>query len=171
MTTQLPKNVGEALSPVTDHIDVKSWEENQPLCLGGAGASLAVLLVAVQVAGRNPEMLHHASTGFAAAAIPIWLALWQLSDTNAFWRVKGVAHSKKTPWLLISSLMFVLALVCLYISVLCLLSAFSPVAAITWLVFGLFFGAFVAWHSQVVSAYAKKASNTGGKPKVTRRRR
>jgi len=154
MSKQPPKNLNEAIAPITDRIEEPSWEQNRPLCLGGAGVSLAVLLVVVQVGGRSPGVLHVVSTCLAAASIPIWLALWQLSDTNIFWGAKGLEHSKSLPWIFTSTGIAALGIFSLFLSILCLLAAFSKAAAITWVVMSIFLVFFVGWHAYLVRKYA-----------------
>lgn len=166
MSKQPPKNIAEALTPVTDKIDQKSWEENQALSAGGAGASLAVLLVTVQVMGPNSGWLQHAAACLASVAILIWLALWQISDTNAFWRVRGVEQSKNVPWLIASGAVFIAGCLLLFMSIVLLVLTVSLPAAATMLMSVFVFGIFVTWHGHAAGRYGNGKPDVKPKPKA-----
>lgn len=156
MNKPRPKNLEEALAPVTDMVGDGHWLDSRAFFLSGAGVSMAVLLVVIQVAGQSPAFSLNAAACFAAIAVPIWLALAQMSDTTLFWKDRGLEHSKNAKLLLAQ----VIALGCaggaLFVSVLLLLFYVSWLAAVLLVVVSLISALVAFWHADAVKKYVER---------------
>lgn len=163
---QQPTNVTEALKPVLDKVHVKNWYENQSLCLGGAGASLAVLLVALQLAAgaKSSSDAYGVAMAFSAIAMLLWLVLWQISDTYVFWGDEALPHSKRVRWISCGLAVICLAVGLLGASLVVLISVFSPVAALVTLVAVVAAVLFVFWHAHAVKVHVQSSPQVNTTP-------
>lgn len=78
-------------------MDDQNWQNNRNASLGGAGVSLAVALVALQVAaGTKFDVSLALKCSFMA--IPFWLGAWQLCATVILWGEDGREHAQRIRW-------------------------------------------------------------------------
>ena len=138
MNDPRPKNLTEALDPVIERVERRQWQNNAVLSLGGAGASVAVLLVAFQLIASKSTQFRTLSMYFAAFAIPIWVCLWQMSDTTEFWGDHGLKVSARPLWAMLGVGLFSSGSVLLGLSLAALIAEVSSVSiwflALLWVV-------------------------------------
>lgn len=84
--------------PILDRISRHTWEEDTRIALGGAGLSVALVLVLTQLDASSLAL--RISMFCSALAIPVWTTLWQIGATYSFWAVKPKAtFSLRNPFL------------------------------------------------------------------------
>lgn len=131
MTTQPPANLNEAIAPITARIKTQDWHINRALCLGAAGASLAVALVVAQLFAANPGSARTWALWLSATAVPVWMTLWAFCEPYAFFEESAVEHSRRPIWVFVGLLLFAAGGVFLATSVIALLAMFSTAIAIS----------------------------------------
>lgn len=142
----------------------RNWTEDRALSLGGAGASLLILLTTIQLNVANSSKTDGAysfSMGCSAIAMVFWVCLWLIGDTDSYWRGKHPEKSLKTPltrmW---GPVVFTFAATFLLVSIGYLISTASTRVACMFAV-AVVLGTIIAlMHSDAVRKYMETAVAT-----------
>lgn len=155
MNKKPKSNLGGAIEPVTNQINSQSWSNNAGVSLGGAGVSTAVMLVLVQLIATKVTPLRVIALCFASFAIPMWLTLWQLSETTTLWKEKAIPFANKPFWLLFALGIFALAVLSIAVSIFLMLYDFSGWAAIVFAVSCISMLGLTMFHSHLMTEHMK----------------
>ena len=113
--------VVDPLETVAAKIDQHDWQKNGTLALSGAGASLAVLLVALQLCATKFTDLGLWAVILSGLAVPLWMCVWQLIDTINFHKVDGAKVAKQINWVVVMTCSIFFAPVFLCIAIVLLI--------------------------------------------------
>jgi hypothetical protein len=150
----------ESMSPVTSRLTKHKWEVARHTSLGGAGVSVAVLLVVSQIGVATPALW--LSLFCSAVAIPVWATLWQVGEAYSFYGVRPVASLSLHNGLTMGMLLFLAGGLLLLLSIFMLIWHFSVAAAFAFLfvsVGGVFL---TVRHHAVVRSQASSSNGNGG---------
>ena len=132
-----------------------SLAHSQAICLGGAGASLATLLVALQLAVGRATDDHEIAIASSGGAMLAWITLWLMNDAYVYWAERGVECSQEKSWHNIRVTLFSLALGALLAAIFHLIFLASVVAGCIFFVLGLMLVALSVLHYRVVRRVAE----------------
>lgn len=151
------------MSQVTDRMDLENWQNNRNASLGGAGVSLAIALVALQVAVAKPGEVYVAMT-CAFLAVPFWLAVWQMCATVILWGKAGREHAARLPWLFLGLGIFSIAALLLLTAVASLVNSFCGTAwAVFFCLLVIVLFSVSCYHSHCVQGVAEQTGQDSSK--------
>lgn len=164
MNIELKKHLREALDPITSKISAEHWRLSRAVCLSSAGASLAVMLVVVQLYSANPGPAREWALGLSSSAVPVWISLWAFCEPYAFWEREAAEHSRSLRSIALGGLLFVTGAFLLWSAIAAVLCMFAPVfAALSFAVGVVCFG-LVFWQNvstqKAVKAYLSQEQGT-----------
>lgn len=153
----MAKNQSKPSNQPRDPLIPLDLTSNVGLSLGGAGASLLVLLTALQIsstAETKRQQLYEGPVLWSLLALVLWVALWKVGDTHAYWLHKHPEKMRKFPfekWLLLP---FVGALSTLAVAIGNLVQTFATWPLWWASVMLLLSVAVLAWHNRVLKRFA-----------------
>lgn len=136
---ELPSNdeFAKGVRPILNRITEHTWEEDTGTTLGGAGLSVALVLVLTQLSSSTVAL--RISMFCAAVAVPVWTTLWQIGAAYSFYTVRPVAAFSLRNPLFLGALLFAAG------GLLLLISFATPI-----------------WHFSVLSSVAFIVASAGG---------
>ncbi|MDR2325472.1 MAG: hypothetical protein LBE51_08755 [Acidovorax sp.] len=161
MNNQKSQSEQHSLAPFPLGRRSNSLAQSQAICLGGAGASLATLLVALQLAAGRATDAHEIAIAFSGGAMLVWITLWLMNDAYVYWAEKGVECSQEKSWLNLRVTLFGLATGALLAALFHLILSASVIASCIFFVSALMLVALSVLHYRAVRRVAELHSPEG----------
>ena len=156
MSNQSPtgKKFNQALEPIIARIDQAKWDIARAVTLGSAGLSTAIVFLITQIGVKSSSL--SISLFCSSVAIPVWLALWRVGESYAFFGAKSHGHLSTMRGLPVGLLLFLAGGSLLLSAFVSLIWHFSIVSAVAFLVGVLFMVAVAFWHQASVQSWIER---------------
>lgn len=151
MKNETQRGIEQAVAPLVAHWTPLNWESSKTLGLGCAAASTGLVFLIAQIGVKSTALV--LSLWFAAIALPLWLAFWQVCDTYSFWGRRATGHFNQIGWVLTCSITFGLGAVLLFMAIAALIWSLLPGAGAAFVALTLIAFAFAGWHSVQVKSF------------------
>lgn len=139
-----PTDFEKHMEPVTGRISTTNIQVNGVQALSAAGVSLALILVVAQIGLKTTALT--ISMWCATIALPLWICMWQVSETYQLWGSSGEDHFKRVNWLIGFTVLYVASALLSFASVSAMIWHLSAAAALIFICVCLLVVTFVGWH-------------------------
>ncbi len=142
------------MKPIVSRIDPSKWDVARGVTLGGAGLSTAIVFLITQIGVDSCSL--SISLFCSSVAIPVWLAIWRVGESYAFFGTKSYGHLSTMRGLPVGLLLFLSAACLLLAAFVSLIWHFSTVSAIGFIVGVIFMVVVSVWHQGSVQSWVQQ---------------